>query len=614
MRHSIKLTNATVVYVASVLILTVVFIADLLTPLGFVVWLGYQLSIFIAFRSLHPRQVIAFAAISTILIGIGFVYSPTNISHQLALVNRFVGIVLLWITTFLLIQRRQAEDQIHEQADLLDSAHDAIIVLDLDYKINYWNKGACSLYGFQKEAVLGKNITEFLLNEDEDSNLLIEIHNILNQKWEWTGELHQVKKDGKDIIVKSSWTLVRDNKGNPKSILIINTDITEKKKIETQFLRSQRLESIGTLAAGIAHDINNVLSPIMLSLEMLQEKTADEEGKNLINIVARSAQRGANLIRQMQSFTAGQKNERVNIHVASLIFEMVQIIKETFPKNIEIRYEVSEDLWSISGDATELNQVLMNLVLNARDAMQNGGILSISAENHLTEDLYQINVQAKPGPYIVISVSDTGAGIPVKIRDQIFDPFFTTKEPGKGTGLGLSTAYAIVKNHGGFINVYSEVGKGTTFRIYLPASHSDEKHRKQENRPEMFSGHGELILIVDDEASVREITAATLEKYGYTVITADDGRNAVELYSRYRDEVQLVIMDMMMPVIDGKQSIQKLRTIKPDVKIITVSGFTSNDLPGLAANENAQAFLLKPFTLDILLNKIHDVLSLKLQQ
>ncbi len=508
-------------------------------------------------------------------------------------------------------EHKRAEEQIREQAALLDKAQEAILVWNLEDSITYWNKSAQRLYGWTAEEVISKNANELLYKNKEESPHPIESNKSVIERGEWSGELHHVTKDGREIIVESSWTLMRDNKGEPKSILVINTDITGKKNLEQQLLRAQRMESIGTLASGISHDINNVLAPIMLSLELLKEKFTDNESQTLIDILDRSARRGASLIKQVQSFARGVEGECIPLQTAHLISEIRQIAKETFPRSIEIRTETQKGLWTISGDATQLHQVLMNLCVNARDAMPDGGILSISAENHfIDENFAHVNIDARVGRYIVIDVTDTGTGIPSKIMDRIFEPFFTTKELGKGTGLGLSTALGIVKSHGGFINVYSEVGKGTTFKVNLPAITTTEIQKAEEPYREFAKGHGELILVVDDEDRIRDITSSVLKTRGYGVLTASNGMEAIALYEQNRDEIKLVLMDMMMPVMDGQAGIQELHKINPELKIIAASGLTEKDKLTKAAG-TMNAFLPKPYTTEKLLRTIHEVLSAK---
>jgi PAS domain S-box-containing protein len=506
-------------------------------------------------------------------------------------------------------ERERAEEQIREQASLLDKAQDAIGVRDIKHRLIYWNKGAQHLYGWMAEEVMGKNADELLYKEE--SPLLIEAKKSVIEKGEWIGELPQIRKDGKEIIVESRWSLIHDNEGKPKSILIISTDITEKKKLESQLLRAQRMESIGTLASGIAHDLNNVMTPMMLSVDLLKEKFKDEQSQRLLTILEKNSQRGANLIKQVMSFARGVEVERKPIQAKNIITEIETVIKETFPKSIEIRTDIQKDLSAIYGNSTQLYQVLMNLCVNARDAMPEGGILNISAENFLIDDDYaRMNMDAKVGSYIVITVSDTGTGIPPEIMDRIFEPFFTTKEQGKGTGLGLSTSLGIVKSHSGFINVCSEVGQGTKFSVYLPVTTTTEG-QKAEDKLGLPFGKGELILLVDDEAPIREITRATLEAYGYKVITANEGAEAAALYAQNIEETRIVLMDMAMPNMDGLTSIRVLRKINPKVKIIAASGLTEKEKLTKVADINADAFLPKPYTADKLLKTIREVIVSK---
>ena len=505
--------------------------------------------------------------------------------------------------------RKKAEKQIQEQVALLDKARDAIAVRDVEHRLIYWNKGAQRLYGWTAEEAIGKNADRLVYKEE--TSRLIEAKKSVIEEGEWIGELHQVTKDGKEIIVESRWTLMRDSEGKPKSILVINTDITEKKKFESQLLRAQRIESIGTLAGGIAHDLNNVLTPIVLSLQMLKEKFKDEQSQRLLTILENNSQRGANLIKQVLSFARGVEGERNPLAAKHVIREIEKVLKETFPRSIEIRTDIQKDLFTISGDATQLHQVIMNLCVNARDAMPNGGILSITASNFFIDKNYaQMHTDAKVGSYIVIVVSDTGTGIPHKIMDRVFEPFFTTKEHGKGTGLGLSTALGVVKSHEGFITIYSEVGKGTTFRVYLPAIKTAETQKVEKQQGEFPVGNGELILVAEDEGSIREITSSTLKAHGYRVLTANDGAEAVALHAQNKDEIKLVLMDLMMPVMDGEAGIRAIRKINRDVKSIAVSGLTEKDRLAKVA-DYTNAFLPKPYTAEKLLKTIHEVLSAK---
>ena len=502
------------------------------------------------------------------------------------------------------IERKQTEQKIRQQAALLDIANDAIFVQDLGGQILFWNEAAERLYGFQKAQAIGKKTKK--LWQEKNLPLLQKALQTLQQEGYWKGELNQTTKSGKEIIVESRWTLVRDFGNKPQSILIVNTEITQKKQLEAQFLRAQRLESIGTLASGIAHDLNNVLAPILMTAQLLETQIKDERSQRLLPILITNAKRGANLVKQVLSFTRGLEGERTLLQLKHLIGEIQQIIKETFPKSIEVIAQIPQNLWTVSGDATQLHQVLMNLCVNARDAMPRGGSLTITAANlSIDENYAKMNLDAKVGPYIVVTVTDTGTGIQADVLDRIFEPFFTTKELGKGTGLGLSTVLGIIKSHGGFINVYTEEGKGSQFKVYLPAQ--DAKESLEEAELKLPAGNGELILVVDDEDAIRDITKTSLEAHNYQAITASDGIEAIALYAEHRDNISLVLTDMVMPSMDGLTTIRTLQKINPDVKIIAVSGLATHDKVNAAYNMGIQAFLPKPYTANQLLEAISTV-------
>lgn len=506
-------------------------------------------------------------------------------------------------------QRKWKEQKIGEQAALLDITADAIVVSDLENQIVFWNKGAERLYGWTAEEALALDASELFFKET--SSQLEAAQKTVAENGSWQGELHQITKQGKEIIVSSRWSLVRAPDGGPKSILVVNTDITQRKQLEAQFFRTQRLESIGTLASGIAHDLNNVFTPILAAAQLLPLKLSnlDERTVQLLKMLEDSSKRGAKLIEQILSFARGAEGRRVSLQVRHLLKEVVQVARQTFPKSIEICLQLeTTELWTVFADATQLHQVLMNLVVNARDAMPNGGILSVCAENLFLDETYaQMNLDAQPGYYVVITVADTGCGIPEEIIERIFDPFFTTKEPGKGTGLGLATVIGIVKNHGGFVKVYSEVGSGTQFRVYLPAVEGQVTQQAQDQ--ELLLGHGELILIVDDEAVIQQISKTALADYNYRTLIASDGIEALALYAQHQKEISAVLMDMMMPAMDGLTAIRTLQKINPLVKIIATSGLASNRQLALAASIGVKAFLSKPYTVKELLNTINGVLS-----
>ncbi|BAZ70408.1 multi-sensor hybrid histidine kinase [Fischerella sp. NIES-4106] len=504
------------------------------------------------------------------------------------------------------LERKQNEKKIREQAALLDVATDAIFVQDLDNKILFWNKAAELLYKWKKEEAIGKKALE--LWQEKDLSKLQAAFSILMKNRAWEGELQQITKIGQEITVESRWTLVRDFDHRSQCFLVVNTDITQKKLLESQFLRAQRLESIGTLASGIAHDLNNVLAPILMTAQLLESQLDDERSKRLLPILITNAKRGANLVKQVLSFTRGMEGDRTLLQFKHIVREIQQVMRETFPKSIEVSTLIPANLWTIYGDATQLHQVLMNLCVNARDAMPISGSLSISAENFLVDENYaRMHLDARIGAYVAITVTDTGVGIAPGILDRIFEPFYTTKEFGKGTGLGLSTVLGIIKSHGGFINVYSELGKGTQFKVFLPAQQIPETI--EETEKELPSGNGELILVVDDEDSIRDITKTSLEIHNYKAITACDGIEAIALYAEHRDEISVVLTDMLMPSMDGLTTIRTLKKINPHVKIIAVSGLASTEKVNAATDIGVKAFLSKPYTAKQLLQTIGVVKS-----
>jgi PAS domain S-box-containing protein len=503
-------------------------------------------------------------------------------------------------------ERKRAEEQIREQAALLDHARDAISVRDLENRIRFWNKGAERIYGWTAEEAVGRDPSRLLKT---DQGQFDEARRTVLEKGSWIGELKVARKDGTELIIEGHWNLVRDTQGKPQAILVIGTDVTGKKKVEAQLLRAQRMESIGTLAGGIAHDLNNVLAPILMAIEVLKRNVTDGRALRLFGTLETSAQRGADMVKQILTFARGVEGERILLQPRHLLKDVEKIAAETFPKTIQIRTDAPSDLWSVSGDATQLHQVLLNLCVNARDAMPHGGVLSIAARNAERDENYAaVNLDAKPGPYVVLSVTDTGTGMPPAVMEKIFEPFFTTKEVGKGTGLGLSTSHAIVKSHGGFVHVYSEVGKGTAFKVYLPAVRA-AADAAAVRTGELPAGKGELILVVDDEASIREITRETLESYGYRTLVAGDGAEALALFAEAKKDVRAVVTDMRMPFMDGMATIRALRKLTPTIKVIATSGLDQDGAEASAGAGVIQAFLHKPYTAEKLLTTLERVLQ-----
>ncbi|MEC4814596.1 MAG: PAS domain S-box protein [Scytonema sp. PMC 1069.18] len=504
---------------------------------------------------------------------------------------------------------KQTEQKIREQTALLDVATDAIFVRDLEHRILFWNASAEQLYGWEASEVIGAKATELF-----SRNIIPQVEEVtltVINEGKWQGELQMVSKSGKNLVVESHWTLVRDETGQPKSILVVNTDITEKKQLEEQFLRTQRLESLGALASGIAHDFNNILTPILIIAQLLSFKLSnlDEQDRQLLDTLEENCKRGAELVQQILLFGKGVEGKYISLQVKHILQEIEQIAKNTFPKSIEIyTNRPTQDLWLVSANPTQLNQVLLNLCVNARDAMPNGGVLSLKAENRYIDDNYAtMNPEAKAGAYVVITISDTGCGIPQEQLERIFEPFFTTKEVGQGTGLGLSTVRRIVKNHSGFIEVHSEVDKGSQFKVYFPATGMEDTEDIFDT--EIPRGNGELILIVDDEVFILETTKTLVEQYNYKILTARNGIEAISLYAQHGNEISLVLMDLQMPSMDGLNAMRILQTMNPSIKIIANSGVMSESQFVEVGDIGVKAFLSKPYTVMELLRTIKDVLS-----
>jgi PAS domain S-box-containing protein len=510
-----------------------------------------------------------------------------------------------------LIEQRQAELKIREQAALLDVATDAIMVRTLDDKILFWNQGAEKLYGWTQQETFNKQANEFFYRKSQTK--LDDIHQKIREQGQWQGELNQITKAGKKITVESRWTLVKDEANNSLSYLVVNTDITEQKQLEAQFLRTQRLESLGTLAGGIAHDLNNILNPILGFSRLLPMRLPDldEKTKGFFKIMENNANRGAALVKQILTFSRGLDGERGIVQIRHLITEVGQIINETFPKSIELVTNISNNLWTINADVNQLHQILMNLAVNARDAMPEGGTLTIDAENTTVDARYaRLHLDAKEGAYVLLTITDTGIGISPEVIDRIFEPFFTTKEVGHGTGLGLSTVIGIIKSHDGFVDVVSDRrsnSRGTQFKVFLPAS--DTVVSNLEEPTEILQGNGELILVVDDETAILEVIKATLETYNYRVLTGSNGIEAIATYAQNQGEISLAIVDIMMPEMDGKTAIRTLKQINPELKIMAASGLIDRQEISTELDGNVTTFMNKPYGNDDLLRTISEILS-----
>jgi len=478
----------------------------------------------------------------------------------------------------------------------------------------WWSDGFTVTFGYVPiEIEAGIESWTSRIHADERSRVVEGIYQALDSgKESWSDDYRFQRKDGGYATVQDRGFILRNPAGKAIRMVGGMRDLTEQKLLETDLLRAQRLESIGTLSGGIAHDLNNVLTPIMMSIELLKAGLHDDpESSKILEVIHVSCRRGADLLRQVLSFARGLNGERVSTRLGQLISDLQGIICETFPRNIKIVVQVSDGLWPIKGDPSQCHQVLLNLAVNARDAMFQGGTLTVAANNITLDAQYAgTSRNVKPGPYVLLRVTDTGVGIPFAVRQQIFERFYTTKEAGQGTGLGLSTVHAIVRSHGGFIEVESEVGQGTTFKIFFPASPAlPAAESKQPFEAGLALGRDELVLVVDDESSIRLITQQTLEAFGYRVLTASNGAEAVALYAKQPQQIALVLTDMMMPVMGGAAIVEVFKSINPAVKIIAASGIDSQENLASATKVQVQDFLAKPYTAQTLLRMIREVLD-----
>ncbi|HUA37116.1 MAG TPA: ATP-binding protein [Candidatus Sulfopaludibacter sp.] len=370
-------------------------------------------------------------------------------------------------------------------------------------------------------------------------------------------------------------------------------------------LRSQRMESIGKLAGGIAHDLNNALTPVIMGAQLLKDNQSEAERSKLLETISSSANRGAAMVKHILTFARGSKGPNQQVPLSNLVKEIAKVIQDTFSKAIAINVKAGKELWNVSGDATELYQVLLNLCVNARDAMPQGGELTLTVENlKLSEKIESEFADIPAGDYVVLAVADTGSGIPPQVRPRIFEPLFTTKAPDKGTGLGLSTVAGIVKSHSGYIQVHTETGKGTKFRVYLPASKSLETDKSTELGKALPVGHGELILLMDDEATVRQLTQTTLQNCGYRVLTATSGFDGVTTFDAHKDEIKILVSDTDMPVMNGIVAIQAIQRLKPGIPVIITSG-VERDKEQLASIDTRRLTILqKPYTVEQIVSAV----------
>jgi len=499
--------------------------------------------------------------------------------------------------------KRVADARIREQAALIEKAHDAILVRGLDGKTTYVNPSAERLFGWPADELLNGSATEVFVDAPAT-----DARRLAMERGEWNGELRQRARSGAMLTLESRWTLLRGEAGEPKGLLIISSDVTEKKQLEAESMRMQRMEAVGALAGGMAHDLNNALAPILMGTQLLRRDAKDDNSKRILSLMESSTRRGADMVRQVLLFARGKQGDFERVDVRPIVKEMEKLARDTFPQNITVSAQVAEDLWPVRGNATQLHQVLLNLCVNARDAMAMGGSLSVAADNVALDDVAARAIpDGRPGDFVVLMVSDTGSGMPPEVTAKIFEPFFTTKPEGKGTGLGLSTSTRIVKAHEGFFSVQSQVSDGTTFEVYLPRL-SEVASEAATCAVEAPRGRGQLILIADDEEGVRELLRRSLEDHGYRVRAAANGAEAVSQFREHSAEVMLLITDQSMPVMDGARAIATIRETRADLPVIVLSGDGESN-EGSASDGKPVERLFKPVELEALLRAVSQALA-----
>jgi PAS domain S-box-containing protein len=526
----------------------------------------------------------------------------------------FVSVAIL--VGILAVRRREQRQLIAHAGHLrsvLDNLFVFVGVLDLQGRMVEVNNAPLTVGGLRRDEVIGQPFLEgywWSHSPELQERLRMALDDAREGKFVRFDLEARVAGDLR-MMVDFGCGPLRDPRGRITHIVTSGVDISERQRLEQQFLRAQRMEAIGTLSSGLAHDLNNILAPILMAAGILRMTATSPREQNIITMIESGAQRGANIIRQLLTFGRGAEGAKGTVQVRHLLRDIAHIIRETFPRSIQLELSVPSDLWPIVADATQLHQMLLNLCLNARDAMPVGGKLFIVAENREIDAaaIAKAGRGGKPGPHIVLSVRDTGEGIPPTIINRIFDPFFTTKPAGQGTGLGLPSVLGIAKGHEGFVTVESEVGKGTTFTVYLPAAADLPVALAPASADALPRGRGELILLVDDEVAILEAVRALLEHHDYRVITAAEGEEALRQFIEHRDAVQLVITDLDMPVMGGPALIRSLRILESGLKVIVMSGSGRIDQPGQMAAWGAQGVLRKPCEPSELLELLQQVLG-----
>ena len=506
--------------------------------------------------------------------------------------------------------RKQAAEERIRLATAVEQAAESVIISDRRGTIHYVNPAFARLSGFSSEDIVGKNF-RILKSESHDETFYREMWQKISSGTAWAGRISNKMKDGSLRQFETTISPIRDKNGVIVNFVSVNRDVTQEVALEAQLFQAQKMEAVGTLAGGIAHDFNNLLQVIQGYTEVLQgEVDRSKSGFEALQKIHRSAKRGADLTRQLLTFSRKVQSERRPLDLNREVEQVKRLLERTIPKMIEIELYPSESPAVVSADPIQVEQAIMNLAVNAKDAMPEGGKIVIETERvKLDEQFCKTHLGARPGEYVLLSISDTGHGMEREILEHVFEPFYTTKDVGKGTGLGLAMVYGIVKNHEGYILCYSEINTGTTFKIYLPAMEQSGQRQKPDKMEDLFKGGEETILLVDDEEYIRDLGVELLTDVGYKVLTATNGEEGLQLYQKEQKKIALIILDLVIPGMGGKKCYEEIIKINPRAKILIVSGYSANG-PGKAALEaGAKGFVGKPFDVSHLLEKIREILD-----